>query len=65
MSSWTELPLYSLESHDTEPVVSIMYYMDSLYLIGRMPDGRYLVLLNDQTLYAIPAELVETIDAEE
>ena len=65
MSSWTELPLYSLESHDTEPVVSIMYYMDPLYLIGRMPDGRYLVLLNDQMLYAIPAELVETIDAEE
>jgi hypothetical protein len=39
--------------------------MDPLYLIGRMPDGWYLVLLNDQTLYAIPAELVETIDAEE
>lgn len=62
--SLTELPLYSLESRGTEPVDSVMY-MDPLYLIGRMPDGWYLVLLNDQTLYAIPAELVETIDAEE
>ena len=64
MSSLTELPLYSLESRGTEPVDSVMY-IDPLYLIGRMPDGRYLVLLNDQMLYAIPAELVETIDAEE
>ena len=63
MSSRTELPLYSLESRDAEPVDTVMY-TDPLYLIGRMPDGRYLVLLNDQMLYAIPAELIEIIGAE-